>query len=754
MSADIAKMTKIYDSQLQAEERIITGAPFTTLAFGPDVDGMLYDTTPGIQVHDLVTGSHIRENRMQQPRFIKMENPLVIDAGNTGLSLPMRNEAIKNAVKDKHDGVVFTNVVQTATSPKTTAVAYTLNDANVRSASNMLGESTDSVQKPTAKVIADYTTDMPEEEYGSALTTSPMTPILYQGKEAAPPLTISAGQLKTNKTIGMKALDGLDQLEKEWQGLTRLSLALDLAYPIIQGGKYGMGMFTGRFNDTKIWVNAFKSAAKGLAPRIAFSGEKGKQIGAHMGRREYIKLFLEYSNDPYYEVMKELGVPLNFYNYERAVGKARQRAYQEAKGKTAWQDVFVDLMQISEVGHVQQDMVKDAMVNKIPVAGMAERFTSLNHDILMFNLVKYQLQNNPLLKGVLLKDLKYEKSAKEAANFVALSLGDFQYSTNEDIDMVVGRAAKWVSVAPRWQLANWLMKPHWNYLFGSMKFTRKLLGENNRVFNSIATNHSNPALRAYQYNVIYGSMLWTLGLQQAVHYLGQLLFKREDVKQDPTKVGKFRVGDWVFADSSGVWDDINKLRGVYDAIAKPIKSDEKFGDTPEMDWLIGASNRLGYNVSPALIKLIFEPLSGKDVIGRSVYERDEEWRYLYDKKIKPAVAFAPENWNMSQYITSTFPTGLNEVVDTTFETKYEDKATRDAAILTQTVASTLGTRLQYDKYIPGRKMKREKIIRQHQRNWQSAPTLIDVIGRANSRNEGQSGKAALDVIKKVGTGKF
>jgi hypothetical protein len=754
MSADIAKMTKIYDSQLQAEERIMTGAPFTTLAFRPDVDGMLYDTTPGIQVHDLVTGSHIRENRMQQPRFIKMENPLVIDAGNTGLSVPMRNEAIKDAVKGKHDGVVFTNVVQTVTSPKTTAVAYTLNDANVRSASNMLGESTDSIEKPTAKVITDYTTDIPSEEYGSAVTTSPMAPILYQGKEAAPPLAISAGQIKTNKTIGMKALDGLDQLEKEWQGLTRLSLALDLAYPIIQGGKYGMGMFTGRFNDTKIWVNAFKSAAKGLAPRIAFTGEKGKQIGAHMGRREYIKLFLEYSNDPYYEVMKELGVPLNFYNYERAIGKSRQRAYQEAKGKTAWQDVFVDLMQISEVGHVQQDMVKDAMVNKIPVAGMAERFTSLNHDILMFNLVKYQLQNNPLLKDVPLKDLKYEQSAKETANFVALSLGDFQYSTNEDIDMVVGRAAKWVSVAPRWQLANWLMKPHWNFLFGSMRFTRKLLGENNRVFNSIATNQSNPALRAYQYNVIYGSMLWTLGIQQAVHYLGQLLFKREDVKQDPTKIGKFRIGDWVYADSSGVWDDINKLRGVYDAIAKPIKTDEKFGDTPELDWLIGASNRLGYNVSPALIKLIFEPLSGKDVIGRSVYERDEEWRYVYDKKIKPAVAFAPENWNMSQYITSTFPTGLNEVVDTTFETKYESPLVRDAAILTQTVASTLGTRLQYDKYIPGRLMKREKIKRQHQRNWQSSPTLIDVIGKANKRNQGQSGQAALDVIKKVGTGKF
>jgi hypothetical protein len=750
MTADIAKMAKVYDSQLQAEQKIITGAPFTTLAFGPDVDGVLYDTTPGVQVHDLVTGNHVKKNRMQQPRFIKMENPLVIDAGNTGLSVPMRNDAIKDAVKGKHDGVVFTNVVQTSTSPETTAVAYTLNDANVRTASNMLGSAVDSTAKPTAKEINDYTADMPSFDSPSAPA---MSPIMYQGKEAAPPLAINAGQIKVSKPIGMKALDGLDRLEREWQGLTRLSLALDLAYPVIQGGKFGLGMFTGRHYDTVIWLNAFKSAAKGLAPRLAFTGEKGKQIGAHMGRREYIKLFLEVSNDPYYEVMKELGVPLNFYNYERAVNKARQRTYQEAKGKTNWQDVYVDLMQISEVGHVQQDMVKDAMVNKLPVAGMAERFTSLNHDILMFNLVKYQLRTNPLLKGVPLAELKYQKSAKEVANFIALSLGDFQYSTNEDIDMVVGRAAKWVSVAPRWQLANWLMKPHWNYLFGNMRITRKLLGDQNRVFNSIASNQTNSALRNYQYSVIYGTMAFVGLAQAAVHYLGQLLFKREDVKADPSKIGKFRIGNWVYADSSGVWDDLNKLRSVYDAVNKPIRTEERFGDTPELDWLVGASNRLGYNVSPAIIKMIFEPLSGKDVIGRSVYETDEEWRYLYERKIKPAVAFAPEKWNMSQYITSTFPTGLNEVVDTTFETKYEDKSVREAAILTQAIASTLGSRLQYDKYIPGRMMKREKIIRQHQRNWQSAPNIMDVIAKSNKTNPNKL-DAGIGIVNKTMTGKY
>jgi hypothetical protein len=750
MSADIAKMAKVYDSQLQAEQKIVTGSAFTTLAFSPEVDGTLYDTTPGIQVHDLVTGSHVKKNRMQQPRFIKMENPLVIDAGNTGLSVPMRNDAIKAAMSGKHDGVVFTNVVQTSTTPETTAVAYTLNDANVRTASNMLGTAADSAVKPTAKVINEYTADMPLDE---APSMPAMSPIMYQGKEAAPPLTITAGQVKANKTMGMQALEGLDRLEREWQGLTRLSLAMDLAYPVIQGGKYAMGIFTGRPYDTVIWLNAFKSAAKGLAPRLAFTGEKGKQIGAHMGRREYIKLFLEISNDPYYEVMKELGVPLNFYNYERAVGKARQRMYQEGKGKTNWQDIYVDLMQISEVGHVQQDMVKDAMVNKLPVAGMAERFTSLNHDVLMFNLVKWQLKNNPLLKDVPLKDLKYQRSAKEVANFVALSLGDFQYSTNEDIDMVVGRAAKWVSVAPRWQLANWLMKPHWNYLFGNMRITRKLLGEQNRVFNAVASNQTNPDLRNYQYSVIYGSMIWVAAAQAAVHYLGQLLFKREDVKADPTKVGKFRIGDWVYADSSGVWDDLNKLRTVYDAVNKPIKSEERFGDTPELDWLIGASNRLGYNVSPALIKMIFEPLSGKDVIGRSVYETDEEWRYLYDRKIKPAVAFAPEKWNMSQYITSTFPTGLNEVVDTTFESKYEDKGVREAAILTQAIASTLGTRLQYDKYIPKSLMKREKIIRQHEKNWQTAPTIMDVIAKSNKKYP-DAKDAAIGIVNKTMTGKY
>ena len=734
-TTDIGSITQQYEAHLAGEQQLKTGDQFTTLAFEPSVDSELYDSAKGIQVHDLVPGLHIRKQRTHGARFIKMENPLVIDAGNMGMSMQFRNEAIKMASKGKHDGVVFVNVVQDALNPQTTAIAYTFKDANVRVASNMFGQYEDSVEVASAPTLDEYTSREPvvpdfDKWMSGGAPEVASSPVLYQGTENAPPLNVSAGVLKISKPIGRRAVEFADQLEREWQGITRLSLAMDMAYPFIQGGKFSYGIFTGRPQDSLIWLNALRGAARGMAPRIAITGKGGEQMGMHAGRREYIKVFLELRKDPYYEVMKDLGVPLNFFNYERAIHKARSREYQEKRGNQTWADTYVDLMTISEVGHVQQDMVRDAMVNKLPVAGMAERFTSLNHDLLMFNLIKWQLKNNPLLSPTPLNKLKYERGAKETANFIALSLGDFQYSTNEDIDMKVGRIAKWISVAPRWQLANWLMKPHWNYLAKNIPFLRSQLGGNNRVFNAITSYKDNPELAKYQYKTIYGSMLFVAAAQAAIQLVGQFILKRDDWKSSFPKIGAMRVGDWTYADSSGVWDDYNKLYTIMQAANKMIKHDDNSINSGDetLDWLTNTSNKLGYNASPAVMK-VFELFKGTDVINRSSFETDRDWNLFVRNKIKPAVSIAPDNFTVSNYVSSMLPTGANEYVDTTVKAQYVGRTESQRAV-TEAIGLTsavFGWRLKFDPWVEKQSIQVERIRKQHEKNWQYSPNVIDLI---------------------------
>jgi hypothetical protein len=96
-------------AHMEGQTKVSTGRPFTTMAFDFPNSTILSYQAPGFRSHDLASGLHKNDNRTGSPRFIKMENPLVFDAGDTGLSEEQIKNAFAKAMKEKRDRVVFTN---------------------------------------------------------------------------------------------------------------------------------------------------------------------------------------------------------------------------------------------------------------------------------------------------------------------------------------------------------------------------------------------------------------------------------------------------------------------------------------------------------------------------------------------------------------------------------------------------------------------------------------------------------------------
>ena len=197
-------------------------------------------------------------------------------------------------------------------------LAYTLNDSQILPLNNIVkGESLP--EQPA--VLADVMRDIPEgvipaPVFGTApaLRATPMVPV--------------------EKTLQQKTTEKLLRAEREWQGWTRWSLAFDMAWGAIQGGKYAIGFAAFKPMDTVMWAQSWYGALKGMAPNFRYMIGGKKVGGDNIGRREYAKIYLDLRQDKCWETIKALGAPLHMYNYEAAIQKVRNAEYQKQDRKS------------------------------------------------------------------------------------------------------------------------------------------------------------------------------------------------------------------------------------------------------------------------------------------------------------------------------------------------------------------------------------------------------------------------------------
>jgi hypothetical protein len=602
---------------------------------------------------------------------------------------------------------------------------YTFDDANIKPI--------DEMGTPTFTETDYATEDLVTPMFMSAMyapVTAKVVPAASSATFVQPP--------KTGKEI---AGDVVGYAGDVVQGIARFPLSLDFAFVGIQGAKAMLGLVTGRPYDTWIALRAFGASMQGMMPNTSIT-LFGKKIGFDkLGRRAWLKVYEEMRKDPYFELMRDLNVPLHFVNFEKNIEAKRRQIYQESGGKIRYEDIKLDMLDFDERGNMTDYFERITPTTWIPLTGMFERQMSLNHDLLLFNQIKYQLQHNPMFKGLTNDQLAKRRDVKALCNFLAMSVGDVQYSTNDKIDAAAGRWGKFVAAAPRWYLSNVLMNPIINpavtALYKAVPAVRKTLGENYRGVGLYDYNLlENRALLAYQMKTFVGTAAFTALMPLLAELLGRLM-GREDITGEQG-IGKYRYGNWKMADSSGVWDFWNTAmttmdratQGTFTPLPKP--GDKK----STADWLQQVSNPTLYKVSPVITKLI-QTVSGVDVVGRPVYATDHEWVRWYEGFFSPLVKKATgvdlgyKPMVRSLYTTSLSPTSWSAMYKTYYEADWKTEGTLPEYAADQSIkqflAAALGTRADYDQFVPQAFQGKYRLMQKLKRLHNTGPSMMDIV---------------------------
>ena len=721
---DIAFHVNPYLSNRDGQKTIKTGQAFTSLVFEETSNTFMNMDAPGLRTFDLGSGLTGNPSRINQPYFARSSNPLVHDAMENGIEPSAMEALMKKAISNGHDGLLVTNLRPNLLSSERKNMLYTFDDANIKPIDEM-GTST--------FTETDYATeDIVTPMFMSAMYAPVTTKVI--------PVASSATFIQPPKTAKEVAGDVVGYAGDVVQGITRFPLSLDFAFVGIQGAKAMLGLVTGRPYDTWIALRAFGASMQGMMPNTSVT-VFGKKIGFDkLGRRAWLKVYEEMRKDPYFELMRDLNVPLHFVNFEKNIESKRRQIFQESGGKVRYEDIKLDMLDFDERGNMTDYFERVTPTTWIPLTGMFERQMSLNHDLLLFNQIKYQLQHNPMFKGLPNDQLAKRRDVKALVNFLAMSVGDVQYSTNDKIDAAAGRWGKFVAAAPRWYLSNVLMNPIVNpavtALYKAVPGVRKVLGENYRGVGLYDYNLlENRALLTYQIKTFVGTAAFTALMPLMAELLGRLM-GREDITGEQG-IGKYRYGNWKWADSSGVWDMWNTLlttadratQGTFTPLPKP--GDKK----STADWLQQVSTPTLYKVSPVITKLI-QTVSGIDVIGRPVYATDHEWVKWYEGYFSPLVKKATgvdlgmKPMVRSLYTTSLSPTSWTAMYKTYYESDWKTQGSMPEYAADQSikqfVAAALGTRADYDQFVPQALQGKYRLMQKYKRFYNTGPSMIEI----------------------------
>jgi hypothetical protein len=719
---EVSKFTNPVFAHMEGQTKVQTGKPFTTMAFDLPTSGILNHSAPGFVIHDLGSGLHKNPNRRTHPRWIKMQNPYVVDLKNTGVDAVTLQKYLNSAMKKGYDGLVLTNYADSLLGVEKKNVGITFDDANIKSMPTMHVKSTGKAPKAEVRDV------MPMF----------MNPVLAPSTKEVAPTLIAEGMVDAPVTPLEKAQEMGLTVWDNYSAIVRAPLSMDLAMTGIQGGRALLGLVTFRPFDTWHAITALVKSMPGLAPNMSVT-LGGKNVGFDkLGRRQYMQAYLELRKDPYWDVMKELKVPLHFMNLERRIEAERDRIYRESGGKLSYEDIPIDLMTYDERGNLTDFFEKNTLIGSLPMQGMFERQISLQHDYLLFSLIKHQLTQNPILRHIPMEDLAKHRDARIAANFCSLSLGDFQYSTNERNDAIAGRAGKALLVAPRWLLSNILINPLINKTIsefpGVSDLARKMMGPDNRVFDLYPKDlwKTNRNLYMYQMSSMVGSALWLLMMAGFAEIKGML---SGDGRYNATldRAGAYRFNDWKISDSTGTLDFYNVPNMIMKNFVggDPGKPDSII-QSEQNRWVFAVLNNLGYRASPVITKP-YTGLLGKDVINRPVWQTDDALNIFYHDQFQPMMkkqgVTLPETMEIAQYWTSLMPTAATEMMQAyaTSRYNYNDKDVSAAIAYEQWLASFFGFRVKYEPYIPHEKMKKYRLIKFRERAIEYAPSLKDMM---------------------------
>lgn len=430
-----------------------------------------------------------------------------------------------------------------------------------------------------------------------------------------------------------------------YNDITRLPLSGDLAFQNLQGGIIGL-------SNPLVGLKAFKAGLQGFAPNMQIEVD-GKLYGSRkFGREQYHAAGEAMRRNPIYNLAKQANLPLAMFEIDARLQEAREIELHNLKmtnPNATMKDVKIDLMDIDELGTVDEWYSKNRITRHLPMQGQFERFNSLVHDTLLLtqfdNWVKVLLS-----KGYQPNTTMFNNAIKDAARVLAVSVGDIKYSTNPEVDAAASRIAKIFFTAPRWLMSRALIDPFINQMVSNSSIfarLRELMGEDNPAFNLY--NGDKEVARL-------GQSMWLriAGLEAMLAIMAWVFsnwYPDTEVNTD-IQPGRIRIGDFQIDPMAGLIDHY-KLAGrlakaVFSVDPKDASRAEKEGIPQYMLAVKDISKELSYKASPGITFLqaitgmndlkaqtdsfFTAPWEAKsmNVVGEPLFERSASAKIFYE----------------------------------------------------------------------------------------------------------------------------
>jgi hypothetical protein len=430
-----------------------------------------------------------------------------------------------------------------------------------------------------------------------------------------------------------------------YNDITRLPLSGDLAFQNLQGGIIGL-------SNPLVGLKAFKAGLQGFAPNMQIEVD-GKLYGSRkFGRETYHAAGDAMRRHPMYNLAKEANLPLAMFEIDARLQEAREIELNNLKmtnPNATMKDVKVTLMDIDELGTVDEWYSKNRITRHLPMQGQFERFNSLVHDTLLLtqfdNWVKVLLS-----KGYQPKTTMFNNAVKDAARVLAVSVGDIKYSTNPESDAAASRIAKIFFTAPRWLMSRALIDPFINQMVSNSSIfgrLREIMGEDNPAFNLYSGDKEVAKL---------GQSMWLriAGVEAMLALMAWVFsnwYPDTEVNTD-IQPGRIRIGDFQIDPMAGLIDHY-KLAGrlakaVFSVDPRDASRAEKEGIPQWMMAVKDVSKELSYKASPGITFLqaitgmndlkaqsdnfFTAPWEAKsmNVVGEPLFERSASAKIFYD----------------------------------------------------------------------------------------------------------------------------
>jgi hypothetical protein len=372
--------------------------------------------------------------------------------------------------------------------------------------------------------------------------------------------------------------------------------------------------------NPKLFAHQFMIGLKMMKPNLGFQKADGTIINQNgmLGREEFHKLGDQLRGNQFYELSIEAGLTLNTHRIDERLAELRKK------------DPRATIMNVDELGVDKDLSPTHAVLKHQPLQGASERTMAMTKDYI--KMMKFtQGMQHYIEIGYNPKSSKFTEVAKDLAGMLNVAQGDVKFSSDKEMDDLIGSNLRNLMFAPRWLASRFMFDPILRSVYTTFSPEKgtKLL-ELNRLYKRYGV--IDPYVRAENNRLFMKSA----GM---FAFIGFLLSRFNPFGEHGTEVevkglgSSIRVGDYVFKAPGGVMYQMEIMSTLIGGLeTKPGEtSEERLTRTSDQIKMLIMSK-----AAPA-VSLANDMITGRNIIGEPSRETYKPLESYWNAVTRPAL---------------------------------------------------------------------------------------------------------------------